>query len=98
MDGGWRKAADFFWSMVTKEGKGEGNLRGMKEFYTGGIDRCKITKREMWDLFKCQIHADDWFCSLAEAFGADENKSLRLQDELFLEPQTRTPNSQTQIS
>lgn len=54
MDGGWRKAADFFWSMVTKEGKREGKLRGMKEFIPEGSIDVKLPKgkREIYSNVK----------------------------------------------
>lgn len=64
MDGGWRRAADFLWSMVTKEGKREGKLRGMMEFIQEGSIDVKLPRGKMRDSFKCQINTHDWFCSM----------------------------------
>lgn len=87
--------------MVTKEGKREGKLTGMKEFIQEGSIDVKLPRG------KCEIYSNVkymqtiGFAHWPKHLQLMKNKSGRLQDELFLEeviPQTRTPNSQTQMS
>lgn len=84
--------------MVTKEGKREAESERDEGIYSAGINRCKITEREMRDSFKCQINTHDWF-SLAVRGVLQLTKMYH--SELILGKvllKTHTPNNPTHIS